>query len=88
MAPMIFFMFEAVSCMFSGDGLGDDQCENTTWAAMFLSLYIGIITMIAIGSRTIPHAERGEGMTYSNLAILRLKKRERVQGSLGVITAL
>ena len=27
-------------------------------------------------------------MTYSNLAILRLKMKEKVQGSLGVITAL
>ena len=27
-------------------------------------------------------------MTYSNLAILRLKKREKIQGALGVVTAL
>ena len=27
-------------------------------------------------------------MTYTNLAILRLKLKEKVQGSLGVITAL
>ena len=30
MAPMIFFMFEAVSCMASGDGIGDDLCTNTS----------------------------------------------------------
>ena len=88
MAPMTFFMFEAVSCMASGDGLEDEQCVNTTRAAMFLSVYLGIITGVSIVSRAVPQGERGEGMTYSNLAILRLKVKEKVQGALGVITAL
>ena len=88
MAPMTFFMFEAVSCMASGDGLEDEQCQNTTWAALFLSVYLVIITAVGIASRTVPQGERGEGMTYSNLAILRLKEKEKVQGALGVVTAL
>jgi len=88
MAPMIFFMFEAVSCMASGEGLEDEQCQNTTWAAMFLSVYLAIITYVSIASRAVPQEERGEGMTYSNLAILRLKMKEQVQGALGVVTAL
>ena len=88
MAPMIFFIFEAVSCITSGDVLGDDQCENTTIAAMCLSVYLVIITAVAMASKTVPQGERGEGTTYSNLAILRLKMKEKVQGSLGVVTAL
>ena len=88
MAPMIFFMFEAVSCMASGGGLGDDQCDNTTRAAMFLSVYLVLITAVGIASRTVPQEERGDSMTYSNLAILRLKMKEKVQGVLGVITSL
>ena len=88
MAPMIFFMFEAVSCMASGDGIGDDLCTNTSVAAMSLSCYLAIISMIAIASRTFPQEDRGGGMTYSNLAILRLKIKEKVQGALGVVTAL
>jgi len=88
MAPMIFFMFEAVSCMASGDGLEDNQCENTTGAAMFLSVYLAITTAISIASRTVPQGERGDGMTYINLAILRLKMKEKVQGALGVIVVL
>eukprot|EP00518_Triparma_eleuthera_P000683 CAMPEP_0182462756 /NCGR_PEP_ID=MMETSP1319-20130603/6914_1 /TAXON_ID=172717 /ORGANISM="Bolidomonas pacifica, Strain RCC208" /LENGTH=60 /DNA_ID=CAMNT_0024662213 /DNA_START=12 /DNA_END=191 /DNA_ORIENTATION=+ len=60
MAPMIFFMFEAVSCMASGDGLGDEQCGNTTAAAMWLSAYLAIITGVSIASRTVPQEERGE----------------------------
>ena len=88
MAPMILFIFEGVSCMASGDGLGDKQCENTAIAAMWLSAYLVAITAVAIVSRTVPQRERGEGMTYSNLAILRLKRKEKVQGALGVVTAL
>ena len=88
MAPMIFFMFEAVSCMASGEDLGDNQCLNTTAAAMCLSVYLAIITTISISSRSVPQEERGEGITYSNLAILRLKVKEKVQGALGVVTAL
>ena len=88
MAPMIFFMFEAVSCLASGDGLGDVQCVNTSIAAMYLSVSLVIITMVSIASRTAPQEERGEGMTYSNLAVLRLKVKEKVQGALGVITAV
>ena len=88
MAPMIIFIFEAVSCMASGDGLEDDQCVNTTMAAMCLSVYLVIITAVAIASRTVPQEERGKGMTYSNLAILRLKVKEKVQGVFGLVTAL
>ena len=88
MAPMIFFMFEAVSCIATGDGLEDDLCENTTRAAMSLSVYLAITTAVAMASRTVPQEERGEGMTFSNLAILRLKVKEKVQGALGVVTAL
>ena len=55
---------------------------------MYLSLYLVIITAVAIASRSVPQGERGEGITYSNLAILRLKVKEKVQGALGVVTAL
>ena len=88
MAPMIFFMFEAVSCMASRHGRGVYKCENTTRAAMFLSCYLVLITMVSIASMTVPQEQRGEGITYSNLAILRLKMKEKVQGALGVVAAL
>jgi len=47
MAPMIFFMFEAVSCMASGDGLEDELCTNTSITATCLSFYLVMITMVA-----------------------------------------
>ena len=37
---MVFFLFEAVSCMASGDGLEDELCENTTIAAALLSFFL------------------------------------------------
>ena len=55
---------------------------------MFLSVYLVLITAVGIASRTVPQEERGDSMTYSNLAILRLKMKEKVQGVLGVITSL
>ena len=88
MVPMIFFMFEAVSCMTSGDGLDDDQCLNTTYAAVCLSGYLIIITAVSVASKSVPQEERGGGITYSNLAILRMKMKEKVQGALGLVTAL
>ena len=89
MAPMFFFIFEAVSCMTSNDGLTDVMCENTAWAAMFLNIYLVIITGVSIVSRTIPQKQGEEdGTTFSNLAVLRLFVREKVQGALGVVTAM
>ena len=60
--------------------------ERCSW--WYVAAYLGIIAAVSLASRTAPQEERGEGMTYSNLTILRLKKKEKVQGALGVITAL
>ena len=85
---MFFFMFEAVSCMASGDCVIDRKCSNTTSAAAFLSSYLVLITGASIASRTISKGERGEGMTYVSLALLRLEKKQMVQGIFGVVTVL
>ena len=87
MAPIIFFSFETLSC-FASDGLESDQCENTSGAAMYLSVYLAAITAMSICSKAVSKEDRGEGLTYKNLAILRLKKMQKVQGALGVVTAL
>ena len=83
MVPMIFFLFEAVSCMASGDGVADTQCENSTYAAMFLSVYAVVVFIVTVASNTVPREFRGEGVTFANLAIFRLKIKEKVQGALG-----
>ena len=40
--------------------------------------------------KTIPRKEEGsqEGLTYKNLATLKLKQQEKIQGALGVVTIL
>ena len=60
---------------------------NTNTAATLLSSYVATLTGIAIAKRTVPRQRLGEGLTYKNLAILKLKKREKVQGALDVLTA-
>ena len=50
--------------------------------------YLWIITSISIASKTVSREEKGEGLTFKNLAILMLKKTEKIQGDLGVVTAL
>ena len=60
--------------------------ERCSW--WYVAAYLGIIAAVSLASRTAPQEERGEGMTYINLAILRLKGKEKVQGALGVIAAL
>ena len=69
MTQMIFFIFEAVSWMASGDELEDDQCENISSAAMSLSCYLAIVAAVSVASKTVPQEERGEVMTYYNMAI-------------------
>ena len=50
--------------------------------------FMDAITGVSIASKCVTQEERGEGMTYANMAILRLKKIEKVQGALGVNKAL
>ena len=87
MSPMIFFSFETLSCV-AGNGLESDQCKNTSMAALFLSIYLATITAVSLASKAVSREQRGEGLTYESLAILMLKKREMIQGALGVITTL
>ena len=83
--PMIFFSFEAASCILK-EGLGSKMCENTSNAAMLLSINFGIAASLTIIRRAVPSAQRGEGLTLENLAILKLKKREKIQGILALFT--
>ena len=87
MVPMIFFTFEALSCVAS-NGFETDQCDNTSYAALCLSVFLVIITIVSIASKAVSREVRGEGLTYENLAILRLKKRQKIQGSLVLITVM
>ena len=39
-------------------------------------------------SKAVSREEREDGLTYEKLVILRLKPRQKIQGALGVVTAL
>ena len=60
----------------------------TSTAALWLSAYLVVITTISIVRKAVTKEVRGEGLTHSNLAILKLEKREKVQGALGLVTTL
>ena len=89
-APIIFFAFEVMSCFasFNFNFSQGGNCDNTLWAALWLSIYLVIMTGASIASKTVSWELRGEGLTYKSLAILRLKWRQKFQGALGVIVAL
>ena len=87
MAPMIFFNFEIVSC-YTSTMFDDGKCNNTSRAALALSLYLCIIPITAIRSKALSREERGEGLTYERLTILRLKPREKIQGTFRLFKAL
>ena len=90
MAPMIYFTFETLTCVISAHGrlFESDQCNNTSVAAMFLSVYLGIMTTVSIMSKAVSREDKGKGLTYENLAILKLEMRQKIQGALGLVTAL
>ena len=90
MGPMLFFSFETVSCFISQNSLSNGQCNNTSRAAMFLSLYVVISTGLSIVSKTVPKSVQRE-MSWDLLSIASLnglKWWQRVQGRLITITAI
>jgi len=88
MAPMVFFGFEALSCITSNGGLTDDSCKNTSYAALFLSVYVAMITVVSMSSKVISRAERGAALTYEQVATLKLSRSQKLQGYCGVFAAI
>ena len=48
---------------------------------MFPSGYLIVITTVSICNNAVSREERGEGLTYKNLAILRPKTREKIKAA-------
>jgi hypothetical protein len=67
--PMLFFSFEAVSCFISRASIDDGLCENTSDAAKSLSVYVAILTIMSVVTKTMPiSVQREASWEYSNLA--------------------
>ena len=86
-ASIVFVSFETLSCD-ARHGLMSDKCQNTMWAGVCLSVYLLAITSVSIGRRAVSMEERDAGLTYEKLTIMRLNKREKVQGALLVAVIL
>lgn len=84
MVPMMFFSFESLSCLLSL-GFQNSRCDNTSLSAVWLSTYLAMATCISC-SRKVGRAVKT--LTYSNLAVMKLNRREKVQGTLTLLTAL
>ena len=59
MAPMLFFTFEAVSCIAS-NGIESNECDNTMHASNLLSDYLVLFTTASIFSKAVVREQRGE----------------------------
>ena len=89
MAPIIFFAFETLACTASyGLARQSDICQNASYSSSILSGYMILVITYSLASNAVSRDERGDGLTYENLTILRLKMRQKIQGALGVVTAL
>ncbi|GMH98819.1 hypothetical protein TrST_g13130 [Triparma strigata] len=90
MGTMLFFSFETVSCFISQNSLSNGQCKNTSYAAMFLSLYLVLLTMLSMVNKTVPKSVQIEtAWELSSIASLKgLKWWQQIQGGLVTITAI
>jgi hypothetical protein len=90
MGTMLFFSFEIVSCLISQNSLDNGQCRNTSTAAMFLSLYLVILTTLSMASKSVPKSVQIETASeLSSIASLKgLKWWQQIQGGLMTITAI
>ncbi|GMH90122.1 hypothetical protein TrVE_jg3456 [Triparma verrucosa] len=90
MGTMLFFSFETVSCFISQDSLSNGQCSNTSYAAMFLSLYLAILTILSILSKSVPKSvQRETAVELASIASLKgLKWWQHLQGGFMTTTAI
>lgn len=89
MGPMLFFSFETVSCFISQDYLDNGQCANTSRAAMCLSIYLVILTIMSFFNKSASKSvQRQIVWEKSAMATLKLKGWQRLQEGLMTISAV
>ena len=90
MSTMLFFSFETVSCFISQNSLDNGQCSNTSTAAMYLSVYLAIITTLSIANKAVSkNVQRESAWELSMIASLKgLKWWQPLQGGFVMVTAL
>ncbi|GMI04853.1 hypothetical protein TrVE_jg13375 [Triparma verrucosa] len=90
MGTMLFFSFEIVSCFISQGSLDSEMCVNTSNAALCLSLYLAILTVLSGANKTAPKSvQRDLAWELSSIASLKgLKWWHQIQGGLMIIMAI
>lgn len=90
MGPMFFFSFETVSCFFGQDfNINNGQCTNTAYAAVFLSIYFALLTIVSMTNKSVPKSvQRETAWELSAIATLNLKWWQQLQGGLMAITVI
>ena len=77
-STIVFFMFEVLSCWIE-NGF-DEVCQNTSSAAMWLSIFLVIGTLMSIASCAAPKVVRDQvTVTKERIATFNLKKKEAIQ---------
>ena len=91
MGPMLFLIFEVLSCLadinITWDTRSSSRCNNSAFATLFLSVFLVILTVVSIGTKTI-RGERGEALTYDKIAQMKLKWRQIFQAVLAAFSTL
>ena len=90
LAPMTFFLFETLSCYTSlrGKIFKNDLCDNSLDASLLLSFNLAILFLLSVVGKTLPANMRPKELTYDDVAVLKLKSRQKLQGVLLLVTVL
>ncbi|GMI14762.1 hypothetical protein TrLO_g4328 [Triparma laevis f. longispina] len=89
LGPIVFFSFETISCFIGQGSIDNGNCTNTSRAVLYLSSYLLIMTAMSIGSNSIAlSAQRYSSWTYEEVATLKVRWWQKVQGGLLLSTAL
>ena len=61
MGPMVLFSFEAASCFISVPTYAEEgTCNNTSTAAVWLSTYLALFTLISVCTKAVPKSVQKE----------------------------
>lgn len=86
--PMLFLSFETISCFVSQRSLNNRKCSNTSWASLFLSFYLAMLTTMAITKKATPMSvQRATARDISALASGEILWWQKLQAVLISISA-
>ncbi|GMI13078.1 hypothetical protein TrLO_g1890 [Triparma laevis f. longispina] len=90
MGPMVLFSFEAASCFISVPTYAEEgTCNNTSTAAVWLSTYLALFTLISVCTKAVPKIVQKElSLTWVEIASMDVSRVRILQGGLIIITSI